>query len=456
MNDLAVHLSVQHPRGAIAGLQGLELALALRDDLRRLGLAPTLARRRLRPGAVNFVVGAEYGFDADAARGHACVLVRGIGEARGLSPQARRLLGRFPVLESDPAALAYYREGREGEPPVAFWQPGPATDAPWTDPATRPLGLVVEGAPTERQAAVLAGLERLGLPVTRIAAPLAGPERAALLRQARAWLALLPADDAAPDLMAIRLAQRHGVAVLAECAGHAAMPRDDAHADIQWFEPVAQDVLRAVAADPMGAEWAQVATRQWRQRQAQPREAEIAALWQLGVQERERLREAGAAPARPDRLNTDLAGQGYRPGWFNLAPEDGDLDGRLGEGVDLGAGAWSVIELGELPLSAPATAATLDESLALLADGGRLVLRATGADVAHWREALAPWCDRFWERGLLTHHLVAEHIGHLDDDDLPVPPTQARRLRLVLVKTDTGLEARSRARIMRGDFALPH
>ena len=35
MNDLAVHLSVQHPRGAIAGLQGLELALALRDEIGR-------------------------------------------------------------------------------------------------------------------------------------------------------------------------------------------------------------------------------------------------------------------------------------------------------------------------------------------------------------------------------------------------------------------------------------
>ena len=42
------------------------------------------------------------------------------------------------------------------------------------------------------------------------------------------------------------------------------------------------------------------------------------------------------------------------------------------------------------------------------------------------------------------------------DDDLPVPPSHARRVRLVLVKTETGLEARSRARIMRGDFALPH
>ena len=70
-------------------------ALALKQDLQAAGLPVSLARQQLRPDAVNFVFGVQYGFDAAAAAGHACVLVNTVPLKPGgleMPPAALRLL----------------------------------------------------------------------------------------------------------------------------------------------------------------------------------------------------------------------------------------------------------------------------------------------------------------------------------------------------------------------------
>lgn len=450
----AVHLCVTAPAGAWAGLHDLELALALRDDLRALGLAPTLARRRLQPGAINYVIGVEHGFDAAAAQGHACVLVRGTGEASALSTQARRLLKRWPVLDADPAAVAAYRADAPEAPPYALWQPAPDPATPWQPTRQRPLGLVVEGPLNDRQHAVLAGLQRLGLPVHRIDVPLAGPERRALLSQAQAWLALLQRDDAAPDLMALRLAQRHGVPVLAEVGNRTALPSDAEHAHIRWFEARADDLLRALADGLGGPEFAGIAERDWRSRLSDDRLDGARAAYQLGQQVWAASQQPGSALPVPDRLHLDDGRSGYRPGWFNVG-EGGDAVGPLdAAALPRGEGQWTLIDVGERRLDDPATAPLLDTALRLLAPEGRLVLQLGAGDAHDWSERLAPWLDRFWERGVLQQRLSLAHAAVLGDGGMPVAAAGSSCVRLVLARADTSLAERSRARVMRHNLSV--
>jgi len=309
---------------------------------------------------------------------------------------------------------------------------------------------VVEGPLNDRQAAVLAGLQRLGLPVHRIDVPLAADERRSLLSQAQAWLALLPRDDATPDLMAIRLAQRHGVPVLAEVADRAALPDDAAHAQVRWFEARADDLLRALAGGLGGAEFAGIAERDWRSRWSDDRLGGARAAWQLGQEVFN-----SAAPVLPDRLNLDDSGGDYRPGWFNLGP-GGDADGPLHTArLPRGDGQWSLIDLGARRLDAPATATMLDTALRLLAADGRLLLQLNAHDAPHWHERLAPWMERFWERSTVSHRFTLAHAGALDEQGCPVSiPATSQAVRLVLSRADTSLAERSRARAMKADFAL--
>lgn len=448
MNDTAttpaVHISLTAPVGAWAGLHQLELALALRDDLRAIGLQPTLARRRLLAGAVNYIIGVEQGFDASAAQGHACVLVRGTGEASALPSQARRLLQRWPVLDADPAAVAAYRADTPDAPPFALWQPAADPFAPWLDTTQRALGLVVEGPLNDRQNAVLAGLQRLGLPIHRIDVPLAADERRSLLGQAQAWLALLPRDDAAPDLMAIRLAQRHGVQVLAEVADRSSLPADAAHAHVRWFEARADDLLRALAGGLGGAEFAGIAERDWRSRCAADRADTARAAWQLGLQVLDTVGRTEVKAAVPDRLHVVQADTGYRPGWFNVGP-GGDVPGALTDAaLPRGDAQWSVIDLGDLRLADEGSAALIDAALRLLSPDGRLVMHLAADGASAWSARLAPWMTRFWERHLLAHRLESVHVGALEGD----------RCRLVLTRGETPLSERSRARVMVDEFAL--
>jgi hypothetical protein len=473
------HLCLVHPLGDRAALGLLDTALALRDDLQALGVNVTLARQRLRPGAVNIVIGVEHGFDADAALGHCCLLLntRPVRESGHRLPAAAlRQLQRFALVDVDPASL---RQLRQGDPatqaPAALWLPGPAAPghAAPLPLSERPIGLLMAGVPNARQAALLGGMAQAGMAVARLDQPLAGPELAAMRSQARAVLCLLTEDDAAPDLLTMALALRQGTPVLAERPGNGHLPDAPPASAVMWFEPTGDGLAAALQGGVHGAAFAaagQACLQAFAGSQAPAAAAQP--LWSLAQAcwARHLASPAAAAWQRPDRLCVQRPGQPRRPGWWHVAEQAGSaVDAVLDLRQPLAAAA--VAELGACRLLdagrwAPDQAGVPVAALQLLANGGRLVLQCAwpdlglrpGADDAAARQAvqdaLAPWSQRFWQAGLFQRRLQLDHIGWLDAQGWPVPAEQASSARIVLLAQDTSYLERSQARAMDADFGL--
>ena len=469
-----VHLCLVHPLGDTAALSVLDTALALRDDLQALGVIVTLARQRLRADAVNLVIGVEHGFDADAARGHCCVLLNRAPLRDGggrLPPAALRQLQRFPVVDVDPLSLAVLRAGTPTRAPAtATWLPGPLrTAAPTLPLAERPIPLLMSGAPTARQAALLAGMAQAGIAVARLDQALAGPELAAMQAQARAVLCLLPEDDAPPDLLAMALALRQGTPVLAERPGNGQLPDAPPASAVMWFEPTGEGLAAALKGGAEGAAFA-AAGDACLAAFAHTAPAEPArAVWTLAQSLWAAHTAAGITPPLPDRVCLLSAGQPRRPGWWHVAAQP---SGAIDEVLDLRqplrpeqaahTGRWAVVEAGAW---CPDDHTCPLNVLALLAEGGRLVLRCRVSDLAGTPSgddaltaavstALAPWTTQFWLSGLFSHRFHLDHLGALDEAGMPVALRDARQLRLVLVRRETSYQERSQARAMSDDFGL--
>ncbi|NDY93712.1 hypothetical protein, partial [Ideonella livida] len=218
---LAAHLMLVRPPGQTEALAPLAALLDLQAQLQAAGVPVTVAANRLRPGALNLVFGAEWGFDPEAAQGHACVLVLSDRHGAPLPSALHRSLRQLPLLVTDPAQARAWRPAAETLiAPVWTWQPGAGTTGRSASvglpPAQRPVPLLLPQSPNPRQQALLAGLAQLGVAVTRLEPTLHGPERANLLAQSRAVLLLLEHDDAAPDAALAAEALAAGAAVLAE------------------------------------------------------------------------------------------------------------------------------------------------------------------------------------------------------------------------------------------------
>ena len=472
------HICVVHPWGDTQALETLDAALALRQELQTAGLSVSLARQQLRPDAVNFVFGVQYGFDAAAAAGQACVLVNTVPLKPGnidMPPAALRLLKRWPVLETQPGSEACYRSGQPGEPAVAHWLPGPLQAAAHTTStplAQRPLGLLMPGEATARQGALLAGMAQMGIGVERWSHSLAGPERQALCGQARAMLMLLREDDAPVDALGMALALRHGSPVLAERpndSASASLPPTLKHS-VQWFEPTPQSLTQALAGGVMTEGFVAQAEQALAQWQAGPHAGVAAAL---ALAEATWAASSTARQAAPvlDRLRLLGANEARWPGWWHVRAPQGLQAPDCDEVLDLGAalpttwearlGSLSVVDLGVWRPGRPDHAAALGAAARLLADDGLVVLRwqvphgLSRAPALALQEALAPWTDSFWGSGSFEHRFQVRHLGWQDAAGFPVEDaSQASIARVVLVKQPTSLAERQRARAVRADFGL--
>ena len=68
-----VHLCIIQPLGYVHSLGFLDQARYLRFQFRRFGAEVTLAKNRLKHDAVNVVLGAHLGFDAELRKRYACI-----------------------------------------------------------------------------------------------------------------------------------------------------------------------------------------------------------------------------------------------------------------------------------------------------------------------------------------------------------------------------------------------
>lgn len=70
-----IHLCIVQPLGYVHSLGLIDPARYLRYQFRRFGADVSIAKNRLRHGAVNFVFGAHLGFEPALRQRHACVFV---------------------------------------------------------------------------------------------------------------------------------------------------------------------------------------------------------------------------------------------------------------------------------------------------------------------------------------------------------------------------------------------
>lgn len=440
-----VHLSLCLPPADPDALAPLTLALGLQARLRTLGCEATLGRRDLRPQALNLVLGVAHGWDADAARDHVCVLVHE-GAAAPVTPQARRLLARWPVLQLDDSLLPEPADAAHEPPRWRVW-PGAGLPVPASPPEPPVLpyaALRWLGPATPRQAALLAGLAHLGVPLDRQDPPLHGPECLQAWQQSGCVLQLLVDDAAAPDPVRLALALSQGAAVLAERpAAGTPLPEWPPAAAVHWFTPEV-GALQAVLQGGVGSAALTAAhdraRQRWRQA-AQDQAPHDAAEWaRLAAWATAALRRPArplAPPPHARRLHWLQPGDlcGPRHGWARWS---------VGEPPPAEA-AWDLVDLGAPPVSDPALLALAWRQLA---PGGRLVWRWRGPQADDWRQGLAPWADRFWLQAGLAERLEVVHAAPLDaegrllSDDAPV----AHCWRVVACRRPTTAAERTRAR----------
>jgi len=238
-----IHLALQIPEGEVAALASLDLALTLQNQLQALGHPVTVAARRLRPDALNLVIGTGWGFDEETAQGLRVALVLTAlpgPDAPDHHAPAWRLAHRWPVLCTSPdtvTALSAERSARADPPPLLPWAPAAIPHATRGPLTRRPLDLLLPQAPTEHQRRTLASLERQGVAIARLEQALHGPEWSDMVAQARAVLLPCPRPGQAPDALRAQLALARGTAVVMEAPESgwpASWPPALAECVLQW------------------------------------------------------------------------------------------------------------------------------------------------------------------------------------------------------------------------------
>jgi len=183
-----VHLCIVQPVGYLHSLGFLDQARFFRHQFRRLGAHVTLAKNRLRYGALNFVFGAHLGFDVELKKRYTCIFVNleqlGWG-GNPVAPEYLKLLSTSAVVDYDAANVSAYTSHPNDVPLVSFAHAPYLNGAGAPELEKRPIGLLFFGSLNERRTSLLSEIEASGhKPV--VARGLYGPERDDLIRQARA------------------------------------------------------------------------------------------------------------------------------------------------------------------------------------------------------------------------------------------------------------------------------
>ncbi len=184
-----IHLSIVQPLGSVHWLGLLDQARYYRFQFRRLGAQVTMAKNRLRHGAINFVFGAHDGWDPAHAARHTCVFVNleqlGEGGLR-VSPSYLKLLGSSAVIDYDALNVPAYAAD-PGDVLLA-----PILYAPYLKPVEpipleeRPIDLLFIGSMNPRRRAWIDRIEATGRTVAMFDSALYGVERDHYILQAKA------------------------------------------------------------------------------------------------------------------------------------------------------------------------------------------------------------------------------------------------------------------------------
>lgn len=478
-----IHLCIVQPLGYVHSLGFIDPARYFRHQFRRFGARVTMAKNRLRHGAVNFVFGAHLGFDGSLRERHACVFVNleQLGEGGAQVAQAYRdLLATSAVVDYDADNVPAYARDLDAVPVV------PILHAPYLEAgaalplAQRPIELLFIGSMNPRRRALIDRIEAQGVQVAMFDAALYGAERDHFIVQARAVLNLHFYESSRFEQVRVSHCLSLGTPVISErdaaCQPHAAFEHG-----VQWFD--ASSLERAVAAFKDSAAFAERAQAGLaRFREADPVEAYgdlLAFAAGFGRAHHERRPQE---PWRPTRIHIG-SGRDYKPGWLNvdvLARAEPDLVLDLSRPIDLPVQLLSdtvgAVELSEGQVDSVFANNVLEhvadlpglmtQVLRLLRVGGQMVIEVpyehaptAWQDPTHVRamneNSWIYYCDWFWYLGWFEHRFQVEQARYLDLELREAPRERAAFMNITLVKVATTLRERMTARTMSPAIGVP-
>jgi SAM-dependent methyltransferase len=479
MRPPVVHLCIVQPTGYLHSLGFLDQARFFRYQFRRLGAHVTLAKNRLRHGAINFVFGAHRGFDAELRDRYTCIFVNleqlGSGGSP-VAPEYLKLLASSAVVDYDAANVCAYTPYSSDVPLVSF------AHAPYlkgvSSPAleTRPIGLLFFGSLNERRGRLLSEIEAAGhKPV--VALGLYGPERDDAVRQAKAVFNCHFYDSARFEQARVFQCLSLGTPVISErLEGTQPAPQFEhsvfwvrpgglrdffaSHFDTASFFTEAREKIANFGAYDVGEQYANAL-------------AFASGFHQVHSQRIDR------GPWRPTRLNFGC-GKDYKPRWLNIdilekAQPDVVLDlakphslplriesATVGP-VELSAASVRVIYANNVLEHVPDLVQLMTNCLALLVPGGEMVIevpyeRAPAAwqDPTHVRamneNSWIYYADWFWYLGWFEWRFQVGKFVFLDAKLNECARESAHFMRVVLTKVATTLAEKMTARTMQADF----
>lgn len=474
-----VHLCIIQPLGYVHSLGFLDQARYLRYQFRRFGVDVTIAKNRLKHGAVNVVLGAHLGFDPELRKRYACIFFNleqmGEGGAQ-VSDAYRQLLGTSAVFDYDEGNPPHYTSYVEDVPLLSFGH------APYLDTSSialneRPIDLLFFGSMNERRRRIIQEIEDAGGHVTLLDGPVYGPERDALIRQSKAVLNCHYYESARFEQARVFQCLSLGTPVISERLA-ATRPAAQFENAVFWVpEGGWQAFIRGQFLSEGFASAAQHKLQSFQQHDLVEGYADAFVFAQSFAAAH--LERIASGPWTPDRLHIG-SGKDYRNGWLNVdilpaALPDVILDlgqkqswpqrlcsDTVGE-VDLLPGAVKLIYANNVLEHVPDLPTFMGNCLMLLEEGGRMEIEVpyehantAWQDPTHIRAMNeASWvyyADWFWYLGWFEHRFHLQDFAYLDAALKPCGKEGANFMRVTLVKQPTTLAERMAARTMQADF----
>lgn len=474
-----VHICIIQPLGYMHSLGFLDQARYLRYQFRRFGVEVSLAKNRLKHGAVNVVLGAHLGFDPELRKRYACIFfnLEQMGQGGAQVTEAyRQLLATSAVFDYDQGNPSHYTPHVEDVPLLSFGY-APYLEASNVALPDRPIDLLFLGSMNERRRRIIQEIEGAGVQVTLVDGALYGPERDDLIRQAKAVLNCHYYESARFEQARVFQCLSLGTPVISErlAATHPAQQFEDA---VFWVPEGGWSAF--IRSEFLTEGFAATAQQKLL---AFPRHDLVDAYADAFVFGQSfataHLERMPSGPWVPERLHIG-SGKDYRSGWLNVdilpaALPDVILDlgqkqawpqrlhsETLGE-VDLLPGAVKLIYANNVLEHVPDLPTFMGNCLTLLEEGGRMEIEVpyehantAWQDPTHIRAMNeASWvyyADWFWYLGWFEHRFQLAEFVYLDAALRPCGKEGAHFMRVTLVKQLTTLAERMAARTMQADF----
>jgi SAM-dependent methyltransferase len=478
-----IHLSICQPLGSVHWLGLLDQARYFRFQFRRLGANVTIAKNRLRHGAINFVFGAHDRFDTAQAARHTCVFVNleqlGAGGLK-VPPNYLKLLGGSAVVDYDALNVPAYATSPE-DVPIA-----PILYAPYLAPAApipleeRPIDLLFIGSMNPRRRAWIDRIEATGRTVAMFDAPLYGAERDHYIVQAKAVINAHYYESCRFEQARVSHCLSLGTPVISERT-ELTRPHEAFEDSVLWLQgDELEQFFREDFDTPAYFEAARAGLERFRAVDPIEVYADLLAFARGFAGEHRKRVEPG--PWRPKLINLG-SGKDYHAGWLNLdvverAEPDLLLDLAQPLALPLAAESATVgpllleehgidlINANNVLEHVPDLVALMGNCLRLLKPGGEFRIEvpyenapSAWQDPTHVRamneNSWIYYTDWFWYLGWYEHRFEIVECTYLDDKVQPCGKPQAAFMRATLRKIETTPLERMHAQAMQAGIRLP-